>query len=202
MDQPDINQRQNQRKHIRFVRSDIEASIISNSLLGKKNTSCKLIDISAAGAQFSSKENLGSNTKLTLALQFDDLQEFILRAKIIRKKEVNHYLTDHYFSLYKGLLNNKANPLKSVHLLDNNQKIKAKYRLLSLNCVRILTLFPLNKKKYILAFTLTDKKTTKTDSQFKQFQHHKFYEYGIKFDNINDDLADHLLETQTDLIFK
>jgi len=202
MDQSDINQRSNQRKHIRFVRNDIEASIISASLLGKKTISCKLLDISAAGALLSSKEKLGGNTKLTLILQFDDMQEFILKATIRRKKEINHYLTNHYFSIYKGLLNKKENPLKSIHLLDSNRKIRAKYRLLSLDCVRVLTCAPLNKKKYILAFTFDDNKIIKTDSQFKQYQHHKFYEYGIKFENINDDLAEHLLETQTDLIFK
>ncbi|NOQ77761.1 MAG: hypothetical protein GQ475_08245 [Methylococcaceae bacterium] len=202
MDQFDKNLRKNQRKHTRFVRNDIKSSIVPISILGKKSSiSCKLIDISAAGAQISSKEKFGINTKLTLSLQFDDEEQFMLKAKILRKKEINHYLTNHFFTIYKGFLNNKDNPLKSVYLLENGQKIEAKYRLLSLNCLRVLTFSPL-KKKYTLAFTLKDGKDTKTDSQFKQFQHHKFYEYGVKFDNINDALADHLLETQTDLIFK
>ena len=204
MDQISSSKLDNQRKHTRFVRDDIKVSILPVSFLGMKEPiSCKLIDICSAGLQISTKEKFRVNTNLSLILQFDDGHELKLKAKIVRQKETNHYLTNHSFNIGKDSLKNENNPLKSVHLLNSGNKIEAKYRFLNLNCIRTLTYSPLNKnKQYKLLFTLKNKQMIKTDSQIKSCQHHIHYNYGLKFESTNDALGEHLLETQTDLIFK
>ena len=194
----------NQRKHTRFVRDDIKAYIIPVSFLSlQEPIACKLIDISSAGVQLFTKTKFETNIKLTLVLQFDNGHEFKLKAKIVRKKEINHYLSNHNFNIEKSRLKNKDNPLKSVHLIESGKKIEAKYRFLNMRCIRILTFSPLNpKKQYNLVFTLKDEKVIKIDSQFKHYQHHIYHDYGLKLEKTNDTLGEHLLDTQTDLIFK
>lgn len=204
MDQISSDNLDNQRKHTRFVRNDIKVSILPASFLAMKEPiSCKLIDICSAGLQVSTKEKLKVNTNLSLILQFDDGHEFKLKAKIARQKETNHYLTNHSFNIAKDILKNKNNPLKSVHLFDLDNRIEAKYRFLNLKCIRILTYSPLKKnKQYKLLFTLKNEHTITTDSQFESYQHYIYHNYGLKFESTNDTLGEHLLETQTDLIFK
>lgn len=204
MDQADTSQIHNKRKHTRFVRDDIKVSIVPTGLLGmKKPIICKLVDICAAGVQLSTKEKFIQNTKLVIILQFKNEQQFKLNTKVMWKKEANHYFTDHNFKLYKGVLKNDDNPLKSVHLLESGNEIKAKYRFLNMNNIRILTFSPLNKKKhYSLIFILSDGKQIQIESHFEHYIHHIYHDYGLKFESTNDALGEHLLNTQTDLIFK
>ncbi|NOR69228.1 MAG: hypothetical protein GQ532_05960 [Methylomarinum sp.] len=194
----------NQRKHTRFIRDDIKASVLPVNFLGLKETiACKLIDICSAGLQLSTKEKFRTNTTLLLTLQFDNGREFKLKAKILRHTQKTIYLSNHHFNISKDTLKNKNNPLHSVHLFESDNKIEAKYRFLNINCIRALTFSPLDsKKQYQLAFTLKNKKTIITNSKFKHYQHYIQYDYGLKFDSINDELGDYLLNTQTDLVFK
>jgi len=204
MDQQDKALFKNQRKHTRFVRDDIKVSIIPFSLLSKKKPiECKLIDICATGVQISTKEKLKTNTNLTLYLQFKSDQKFKLKAKIIRKNDIKHHYSDHHFKIFEGFLRKKDNPLISVHLFDSDNKIEAKYRFLDMRCLRILTSSPLDQNKhYDLVFRLKNGEETKISSQITHYQCKTCHDYGLKFDQTNDTLAEHILKTQTDLIFK
>ena len=194
----------NKRKTTRFIRNDIKASIINLRFLGLRQAiNCKLIDISSTGVQISTPVKLSVNTKLTLILQFDDGKEFKLKSKLARHKETNHYFSNHSFPTIKNLSKINDASLRKLHFFESNKQIFAKYRNLSSSGVNILTYSPLNiKKQHSLLFTLSNGKKHKAITKIDQYQHYRYYNYGIKFDKTNDELGEHILETQTDLIFK
>jgi hypothetical protein len=194
----------NQRKYTRFIRKDIEVTIVKSNLIGYKETiKCKLIDISSTGVQISTPLKLGTNIKVQLILKFGTGKTFKLKAKILRLQESVHYLSNHSFPALQYFLKNKAAPLKSLHLFESNQEILMKFRDLDASSVKIFTYVPLDiKENHSLLFILNNGEQQKISSQIDQYQRLINNSYGIKFEKMSDKLGDHILETQTDLIFK
>ncbi|MFW5442812.1 MAG: hypothetical protein ACKE51_00695 [Methylococcaceae bacterium] len=194
----------NRRKSTRLIRADIKASISRRNFLGVRDTfNCKLLDICSAGVQVLTPTNIGVNAKLQLNLQFGNEKEFTLNAKIIHHQESVHFLSTLNFPALQYFLNNKAAPLKSIHLFESNQELKIKFRNLTTSSVKVLSNVAINlNEHHSILFTLYNEEQQKTSCKINKHQKIINYSYGIKFDKPNDALGDCILETQTDLIFK
>ena len=194
----------NQRKSTRFIRTDIKVSVEKSSFIGLKETiNCKFLDISSTGIQMSTPTKFGTATKLTVNLVFDTGKTFNLKSRIVRQHETNNYLSIHSFPKIKKLLDDEEISLNRLCLYESKEQITAKFRKLGSSSVKILTHAPLNpKKQHSLIFILSNGKKHKVLTQIRGSQHHIYYNYGIKFDKTSDELADYILETQTDLVFK
>ena len=192
------------RKSTRFVRKDIKATIVKSNLLGLKETiNCKLVDISSTGVQISTRIKLGSNIKLTVNLSFDSGRVFKIKSRIKRQNKTDNYLSVHSFPKIKELLNDKKTSLEKLYLYKSREQIPAKFRNLGSRSVKILTHTPLNlKEQHHLIFIMSNGKKHKASTQIDDYQHHIYYNHGIRFDKTSDELGEHLLETQTDLVFK
>ena len=192
------------RKFTRLIRKDIKASVVKSNFLGlTKKINCKLIDISSAGVQIFTPIKFGTGSKLTIHLSFETGKVFKLKSRIKNHHVTNNYLSVHRFPKIKQLLHNKEISLDRLCLYQSNNQIPAKFRNLGSSSVKILTHKPLNpKEQYNLIFMLSNGKKHKTLTQIDDYQHHIYYNYGIKFDKANDDLGEYILETQTDLVFK
>jgi hypothetical protein len=204
MEHNPISETINQRKSTRFIRKDIKVSIVKPIILGlKEKINCKLVDISSTGIQISTSVKLGTATKLTVNLSFETGKIFKLKSRIKNHHETNHYLSVHSFPKIKTLLNDNEISLDRLCLYQSNNQISAKFRNLHSSSVKVLTLTPLNpEERYNLIFILNNGKKHKAWTKIDDYQHHKYYNYGIKFDKVSDKLGEYLLETQTDLVFK
>ena len=191
------------RKSTRFIRKDIKASIEKSNFLGlAEKINCKLIDISSAGVQIFTPIQLRKDSKLTVYLSFETGKAFKLKSRIKNHYETNNYVSIHSFPKIKKLFHDKEISLDRLCLYQANNKIAAKFRNLGSSSVKILTHTPLNpKEQYNLIFTLNNGKKHKTLTQIDDYQHHKYYNYGIQFDKASDALGEYILETQTDLVF-
>jgi hypothetical protein len=79
-------QTNNLRIAVRYIRTDIMASLTKSGLLSlSKQIPVKLLDISSKGAAIDCEKKLGIKRKIILELIFNDNQSFTLHAKIIHK---------------------------------------------------------------------------------------------------------------------
>ena len=89
---PSVENSNNNRKTIRYIRNDIEAWLYVSNFLGRyprkmqPPVSLKLLDISSKGALVSSSKRLRLHKKVKLVLRFKDGKEFEVNAQIIRKE--------------------------------------------------------------------------------------------------------------------
>ncbi len=195
---------QNQRKSTRYIRRDIVASLIKQNIFGfKTKINCKLKDVSSTGVQIATPHKLKVNSVIILVLNFDDEEEFQIKAQVVSQKELHSYISIHKFPTIESLKNQESS-LSTLHLYESaNKRILAKFRKLTNDSVKVLTYSPLNKRHpYNLVFTLENGETLKTDAKIVHYQQIVNHSYGIKFEKSNDDLGESLLETQTALVFK
>jgi len=87
----------NQRKTIRYIRSDISASINRSDIFGGYNSfnysrsiKVELLDISSKGALISSPRKINLNKKLNLVLIFDCNRKFEITSKVVREETYAH----------------------------------------------------------------------------------------------------------------
>ena len=195
----------NTRKYTRSVRAEITATIVRFNLLGiKEKIACNLIDISAGGIQATTSEKLTVKNKHQIILTFANGDQFKIKADVAWQVEAMHHFSRHSFMMTKDFLNNPDNPLRTVQLMDKDKKeIDAKYRFLSQHSIQFLTYAPLNPKtQYKLNFTLKNGKSINVIPQTDKFKQQSFNRYGFQFSRTNDELAEYLLNTQTELVFR
>jgi hypothetical protein len=85
---------ENKRYAVRYIRTDIKASIIKVRLFRVgKPMGLDLLDVSSKGALISTGKKIRKNKKITLILEFDDGKVFEISSKIIRleKNQVYRY---------------------------------------------------------------------------------------------------------------
>ena len=76
----------NHRCAVRYIRTDITASLSISSLLGStKNIPIKLIDISSKGAAIECEKKLTPKKKTVLELVFKDKKKFTIDAQVIHQ---------------------------------------------------------------------------------------------------------------------
>lgn len=110
-------QTNNQRIAVRYIRTDISASVFTPGFLNfsKKHTAVELLDISSKGAAIECEKKLRIKKRIILELIFTDNHKFVIRAKIIHqainKKQYglkfdrfNHDLGDYLLSSQNDLI--------------------------------------------------------------------------------------------------
>lgn len=192
------------RKAPRVVRKDISVYLDKHQLfnLGAP-IPVKLVDISARGMQISSSKKLIQNKILRFTLEFVDGKKFSVNAKIVRCEDIFLNLYELSFESEALADKHKQARLNKVRLFEGNKRIHAKFHRLDYGRVEILTSAALDRNSALsLIFYFNNgeelKVFTRVVHQGRSINRHH---YGIQFDKVNDALGDHLLATQTDLIF-
>jgi hypothetical protein len=76
---------ENQRFAVRYIRTDIKASVLKAILFGiGRPVGLELVDISSKGALISTTKKIRKNKKITLILEFADGKTFKISSKIVR----------------------------------------------------------------------------------------------------------------------
>jgi len=113
----------NQRKTVRYVRSDINAFINQADIFGgyslfkhSQAIEIKLVDISSKGALIASPKKLKMKKKVRLTLIFSDQNKFEIDAEVVREtpearrfyglrfEKMNHQLADHLLETQTKLI--------------------------------------------------------------------------------------------------
>jgi len=95
---PDDEQPVNNRIAVRYVRSDIKASLSPLRVFGfSKDISINLLDISSKGAAIECNNKLTLKNKVILLICFEDSTTFSIKAKVIHKSKNQYGLQfDHF----------------------------------------------------------------------------------------------------------
>ena len=98
----------NKRYAVRYIRSNIKASILIVRLFGfgKKPIHLELLDISSKGALVASSKKIRKNKKVTLLLKFEDGKIFKIGSKIVRMEKNNKYQYGIKFDRFNHMLGN------------------------------------------------------------------------------------------------
>ncbi|MCK4842763.1 MAG: PilZ domain-containing protein [Methylococcales bacterium] len=110
------NESNNQRIAVRYIRTDISASLSMPGWFNFTNhIPVRLLDISSKGSRIVSNRKLALNKKVILHLLFDDSQSFSIKAKIV-------HLTSSNEKQYGVKFENLHNEL-GEYLLDSQQDL-------------------------------------------------------------------------------
>ncbi len=98
---------ENKRFAVRYIRSNIKASVLKVRLFGfGRPLGLDLLDISSKGALISSQKKLKKNKKLTLILEFEDGKVFEIKSKIVRFEKDQKYRYGIKFDRFHNELGN------------------------------------------------------------------------------------------------
>jgi len=93
------NQASNNRIAVRYVRTDIKASLSDLGLFSfSKNIIVKLVDISSKGAAIEYKAKLALKKNITLTVFFEDQTVFTIKAKVVHKCKNQYGLKFNHFN--------------------------------------------------------------------------------------------------------
>lgn len=153
--------------------------------------------------QISTSKKLIQNKTLRFSLEFADGKKFSLDAKVVRCEDVILTLYELIFEGEALADKQKQARLNKVRLFEGDNRIHAKFHSLTYDTVEILTSAMLDRNSDLsLVFYFSDGEELKVCARVAhQGQSINRYHYGIQFDKVNDALGEHLVATQTDLIF-
>ncbi len=119
---PTMENYNNQRKTIRYIRGDISASINRSDIFGGYNSfsysdsiEVKLLDISSKGVLISSPKKINLNKKINLVLIFNCNKRFEIPSKVVREET--------YAEKIYGLKFDKARHDLGDHLLETQTEL-------------------------------------------------------------------------------
>lgn len=190
------------RKSVRYKRDDIKVSLSGYLLFSQgRPLDATLLDVSAKGVQVYTPKKLWANKKLVVHLEFADGRKFDLKAKIMRHKLAINYRYKLEF-LDGGDALEKRFRLGKTNTYVAGSPIEAEYHNFGVNSVEMLTPNSLgsdDKLSLILDCGAEEQQEleAKIVCQDKLDRHC----YGLKFESPNDDLGEHILNTQTRLLF-
>jgi len=96
---PDDDEPINKRIAVRYIRSDIKASLSGLGLFGfSKDISVNLLDISSKGAAIEYKKKLTLKSTAILIICFKDSTTFTIKAKIVHKRKNQYGLQFEHFN--------------------------------------------------------------------------------------------------------